>query len=405
MKNYQIARRDSKNSEETIRGIPMMINLGDLIDGAKTGVQDLCELAGLTVMQLAMDAERERILNKRLGYRHGSQPGYIFFNGKKLVLPHLRSRNLRGEEIPLKSYKSFQSKDEMTAKAVGDLMRGISTREYEDGIVKMLRCYGIKKSSVNRHFIRGTSEKLRELMERRIDKIDPVVIFIDGIGFADNLLVAALGVDKLGVKHTLGLWQGATENSTVCGKLLEDLIARGLAPSRKYLFIIDGGKALKKAIQRAFGEDAQIQRCQEHKKRNVTEHLPKSYQAEIRREMTASYAMTEYDAAKGSLCACVRKLEKINPSAARSLEEGLEETLTLHRLGIPDALRESLRTTNCIESSFSSVENRTARVKRWNGGDQVQRWAATALLMAEKKWRKIKGHFLMPMLLAALGRQ
>jgi transposase-like protein len=204
--------------------------------------------------------------------------------------------------------------------------------------------------------------------------------------------VVALGIEISGRKHVLGLWQGATENTTVVKELLEDLVARGLNPDRRYLFVIDGAKALRAGIERVFGERAEVQRCQIHKRRNVKEHLPKSAQGDTDRRIRNAYAMTDYTAAKAELEKIFRQLERINPSAASSLEEGLEETLTVHRLGVGGLLRQTLASTNPIESCFSIVEKVARNVKRWRAGDHALRWTATGLLEAEKKFHKVKGY-------------
>ena len=218
-----------------------------------------------------------------------------------------------------------------------------------------------------------------------------MAILIDGIHFGQQVLVAALGIETSGQKHVLGLWQGATENTAVVKDLLEDLVARGLDAERRYLFVIDGAKALRAAIERVFGQRAEVQRCQLHKRRNVKEYLPKKAQGDYDRRIRNAYAMTDYAAAKGELEKIVRQLERVNPSAARSLEEGMEETLTVHRLGVGELLRRSLATTNPIESCLSTVERVARNVKRWHGGDQALRWTATGLLEAERKFRRVKG--------------
>jgi len=200
----------------------------------------------------------------------------------------------------------------------------------------------------------------------------------------------------------LGLWQGATENGAICESLLQDLLHRGLDPKQRRLFIIDGAKALASAIRKKF-PSSEIHRCQIHKRRNVVDHLPEAHQASIERRLKAAYAMSSYKDAKAELNRLVDYLERLNPSAARSLEEGLEETLTLHRLGVADALRVSLKSTNIIESSLSRVEEISGRVKRWRGGDHLQRWTGKALLIAEKKWRKVKGWQSMPVLMDSLS--
>jgi putative transposase len=374
---------------------------------AREGMHNLMERLGLELMTRTIERERVELTEgpERAAHKWGSQPGYAFLNGRKVPLPNQRVRTLDGRrEVPLQSYAKFQE-DGAGRVAYRDLMRGVSTRDYAGGVEGFLTGYGLEKSSVSRQFVRASEEKLRELMERDLSKLKLVAVFIDGIGFAEHLLIVALGVDEKGEKHTLGLWQGATENATVCQALFDDLARRGLDAKSGLLFITDGGKGLRAAIQRTFGKGAQVQRCLEHKKRNVLDHLPKHRQPEFRRKLSAAYAMLEYAEAKRALLACVAELERINPSAAASLREGIEETLTLHRLKVPAALRASLSTTNPIESPFAYVRGKTHRVTRWRGGDQVQRWAASALLAAEKSWHSVKGHTLMAQLVEALSRR
>jgi putative transposase len=215
-------------------------------------------------------------------------------------------------------------------------------------------------------------------------------------------VIVALGVSRDGGKHCLGLWQGATENSATCESLLKDLIDRGLDSKQRYLFIVDGAKALSSAIQKKF-PGSPLQRCQLHKRRNVKEHLPEVHQSDVERRLKAAYAMFSYKDAKAALHRVMDHLVRLNPSAARSLAEGLEETLTLHRLGVPDALRTSLKSTNIIESSLSRVDEISGRVKRWRSGDHLQRWTAKALLVAEKKFRKVRGHQSMAAMIDSLN--
>ena len=256
----------------------------------------------------------------------------------------------------------------------------------------VLEGYGIEKSSVSRQFVAASAAQLKKLCEKKLDDLDLVAILIDGIHLGKQVLVVALGIATNGEKHVLGLWQGATENATVVQALLEDLVARGLKPDRRYLFVIDGAKALRAAIERVFGERVEVQRCQIHKRRNVKEHLPKSAQGDTDRRIRNAYAMTSYAEAKTELGKIFRQLERINPSAARSLEEGLEETLTVHRLGVGTLLRQTLASSNPIESCFSIVEKVARNVKRWRAGHHALRWTATGLLEAERKFRRVKGY-------------
>jgi transposase-like protein len=227
-------------------------------------------------------------------------------------------------------------------------------------------------------FIKATAQQMREFLERELSALQLCAIFIDGIQFKGHHLVVALGLDLTGRKHILGLREGATENSEVCMGLLEDMARRGLAADRDYLFVLDGAKALRSAITRMYGSNVAIQRCQQHKRRNVRDHLPVEHQEAIDARIRAAYNMKTYEQAKQSLELTVKYLERLNPSAAASLREGLEETLTVHKLGIVDLLRKTLCTTNPIESCFPVTRTVTRRVKRWRGGDMVQRWAVAS---------------------------
>jgi putative transposase len=268
----------------------------------------------------------------------------------------------------------------------------LSTRNYRRAVESVVEGYGIEKSSVSRRFVAASSNQLRLLCERRLEDLNLVVLMIDGIHFGGQVLVVALGIAEGGEKHVLGVWQGATENTTVVKGLLEDLIDRGLDLGRRYLVVIDGSKALRAGVERVFGDGVEVQRCQIHKRRNVKEYLPENCQKDYDRRMRNAYAMNNYAEAKEALQKIFRQLERINPSAARSLEEGLEETLTVHRLGIGGVLRRKLATTNPVESCLSTVQRVARNVKRWREGNQPLRWTATGLLEAEKHFRRIKGY-------------
>lgn len=408
MKKYQILRRKESGRVREIgrRTMALQVPVADLVAAAREGMKELADRVGIELMGRAIELERIFLTEgpDRIGYKWGGQPGFAFWNGRKVDLANQRVRSFDDKEIRLESYRKFQEDGVEGRDALRDLMRGVSTRNYREGVEGFLGGYGLGKSSISRQFIRASEQRLQELMERKLDDLELCVIFIDGIAFAGQLLVVAMGVDGKAGKHALGLWQGATENAVVCQSLLDNLVSRGLDPMKRYLFVIDGGKGLRAAIQRTFGKRAEVARCQEHKKRNVAEHLPKHRQAEFRGKMSAAYGMLDYAEAKKALLAVGDELERINPSAAASLREGMEETLTLHRLGVPAALRKSLSTTNPIESPFSYVRGKTQRVKRWRGGDQAQRWAASALLKAEGSWHKISGYTLMPKLLEILSR-
>jgi len=362
-------------------------------------VEQLAGEAGLKILHGILEEE----VRQRVGPPHrpdpaagavrwGRQPGYVVFGGQKIPLERPRVRTRTGEEVELESYGKLQQDGRMQQAVAERVVCGLSTRKYRRAVQAVLSGYGIRKSSVSRHFVRATANQLRELCERRLEKLDLVALLIDGIEFKGQTLVVALGVEENGVKHVLGLWQGATENATVCKALLEDLAERGLHQERRYLFVLDGSKALRAAVEKVFGARAEVQRCQIHKRRNVRDHLPEGCRADYDRQMRNAYAMTSYEDAKGALEKLFRQLERINPSAARSLEEGMEETLTLHRLGVSTLLRRSLASTNIIESCLSTVRHVARNVKRWQGGDHLARWTAAGLLEAEKKFRKVKGY-------------
>jgi putative transposase len=263
--------------------------------------------------------------------------------------------------------------------------------------------YGIEKSAVSENFIEASREKVKQLMERPLGELRLCAVLIDGTPFKDRQMIVALGIGCDGRKTVLGLREGATENTTVVGALLSDLLERGLDFSTPRLYVLDGGKALQAAVRRHAGETAFIQRCQVHKKRNVVDHLPEEHKADVRRKLQNAYAMVDYADAKRALERLHHELMHLNPSAARSLEEGLEETLTVHKLRMPDQLRRTLSCTNVVESTFSIVETVCRNVKRWREGDQIERWVGSGLLVAEQQFRKVIGYRQIPLLLSAMA--
>jgi transposase-like protein len=282
------------------------------------------------------------------------------------------------------------------------MVRGVSTRDYEDVVDLARDGFGVAKSSVSRDFVRASAADVKALAERRFDGVRFPVVMIDGVEYAGETMVVALGITGDGTKRVLGLRQGATENAEVCTALLEDLRERGLETGKPTLLVLDGSKALHAAVKRVWGKNAVIQRCQLHKRRNVKAHVPEKYWPELERRLSAAYQETDYETAKRSLEGTATWLGRINPDAASSLREGLEETLTVVRLGVPGVLRRSLATTNPIESALSVARRVTARVTRWRDGDMRRRWCVAGLLRAESKFRRLKGHREMPTLLRAL---
>ena len=375
-------------------------------------VRELAQEAGLLLMSAAMESECRKIA----GAKHtknplrganwwGSDLSPVYYDRQKVLIERPRLRGKDNKEIPLATFEAFRDPTGMRNSAMKHMVLGISSRNYEEAVEGYIKGYGIKKSSVSRHFVIATAQQMREFLERDLFGLDLIAIFIDGIAFKGHLLVVALGLAKDGRKHVMGLWQGATENTAVCTSLLEDMTRRGLDTGKAYLFVLDGSKALRSAVAKTFGQDALVQRCQQHKRRNVSEHLPEEHQSAIDARISAAYKMAEYDDAKKSLDLTVKYLERLNPSAAASLKEGLEETLTIHKLGVAGLLRKTLSTTNPIEACFSVTRTITGRVKRWRGNDMVQRWAVAALLRAERKFNRIKGYKELPKLTAVLQRK
>lgn len=341
-----------------------------------------------------------------VAYRHGSQRGTIIANGQKISIskPRGRFRDGRGE-VTLSRYQQMQSPAAMSESAVRRMVRGVSSRNYQEVIEAAEEGYGIKKSSVSRAFVRGAEKALKALRERSLHGKRFVAIIIDGKEYAGAQLVAALGIEESGEKLILGLREGATENKEVVTSLLEELCERGLDSSVTTLFVLDGSRALSAAVKRVFGQNAVIQRCQVHKKRNVRAHLSDELWQDVSQRLSAAYSEPNYSVALKSLKTTQRWLARIAPDAAASLEEGLEETLTLTRLGIDGDLKKSLCTTNLMESAFSVCETVTGRVKRWRDGSMRLRWCAAGLLRAEQSFRRVRGYRDIPALVVALNNQ
>jgi transposase-like protein len=322
--------------------------------------------------------------------------------GQKVQVHRQRLRDKQKKEVHLTSYERFQDEDRRTQAVFTRLVAGVSSRAYAKTVEEFGKGYGISKSVISRKTVEATAEQLRTLCERDLSKLDICVLVIDGVHVGETVHIVALGVETSGKKHILGVRQGSTENSQVCTELFEDLVQRGLQTERPMLVIIDGSKALRSAVDRFFGNRAVVQRCQVHKRRNVLYHLPDRYHAEYKRKIQSAYSMTSYEDAKSALKRTIEQLERINESAALSLEEGLEETLAVHRLQLPEILRKSFSTSNMIESAFSQGSTVMRNVKRWSNNNQIQRWVATSLLQSENKFRRIRGFKSMSVLVTSL---
>ena len=413
-KRYQIDKQRAvqqfrRLATEENPNIQMVLPLAEIVGLLQEGVGHLLREAGLTLMSLVMEeevrhfaGERHEQHEGRLAHRWGKEDGYSVVDGQKVPIKRTR-RNKENREQRLGSYELFQRSGPLQ-KAVWDkMMRGLSTRNYGAVVREFQQAYGIEKSAVSENFIEASRGKVKELMERPLDQLRLCAVLIDGTPFKDRQMIVALGIGCDGRKTVLGLREGATENATVVSALLRDLIERGMDFNTPRLYILDGGKALHAAVRRHAGEAAFIQRCQIHKKRNVVDHLPEEYKTDVRRKLQNAYAMAEYDDAKRALERLHQELMDLNPSAARSLEEGMAETLTVHKLRVPDQLRRTLSSTNVIESAFSIVETVCRNVKRWRDGDQIERWVGSGLLVAERQFRKVIGFRQIPLFLSSMA--
>ncbi len=346
----------------------------------------------------------ERRPNREL-FRHGRQPGYVTLAGQKLPVERPRMRRPGGQgEVELETYALLQRDEALPEACLRRMVRGVSTRDYEHVGDLAREGFGVKKSSVSRGFVKASAAEIKTLAERRLDDARFVAIFIDGEEYAGETMVVALGITEQGDKRVLGLRQGGTENAEVVASLLEDLRERGLDVSRPTLFVLDGAKALHAAVKRTFGQQAVVQRCQVHKARNVKAHVPEKHHDQLATQLSAAYREKSYERALSTLKTTAAWLQRLSPAAAASLREGMEETLTVVKLGLPDLLRRTLATTNPVESALSVAAKVTARVKRWRDGDMRERWCTAGLLRAEQGFRRVKGYKHMHLLVEALDR-
>jgi len=389
--------------------VQMMLPMAEMMGWLRKGVGELIRQAGLQLMDLLMQeevrelaGERSQPHSDRTAHRWGNERGYCVVMGQKVPIQRPRVRTTDDKEVRLGSYEMFHRGEPLTETVWEKLMLGLSTRNYGQAIRQFTEAYGLEKSAVSEHFIEASRTKLKKMMERRLDKTRLCALLIDATPFQGQQMVAALGIDEYGRKMILGIRQGATENATVVGELLADLVDRGLDFTEPRLYILDGGKALTAAVKKHAGESAAIQRCQVHKRRNVLDHLTDEQKPAVSKKLNAAYALEEYGAAKEALNTLHRELMDLNPSAARSLGEGMEETLTVHRLHMPAQLRKTMASTNVIESAFSIVEKVCKNVKRWHGGDQRERWVGSGLLVAEAQFRRITGYKLISVLMEEL---
>ena len=386
--------------------LPML----ELLEGAQASIDELMhDTATALIEQLLVLSAQELAGAKQRGRDggpvlwHGAQGGVVALAERQLHVQRPRLRDKSGHEVHVPAYDRLRD-DAGIGKRVRDIMvAGVSTRRYEAVLPKAAATVGVSKSSVSRHFIEATAEQLAALNERSLVGVTVLVIYIDGVVVAGHHVIAALGVDEAGDKHMLGLAPGSSENAQVAKDLLRRLIERGLDASLSYLFVIDGSKALRSAIDEMFGTRAQVQRCRTHKLRNVLERLPKTEAAQTKAVMMAAYKLEPKDG-MAKMQKQAQWLEREHPDAAASLREGLQETLTVNALGLPPTLTRCLCTTNIIENPNGIVRRTSRRVTRYRDADMALRWTAAGFIEAQKSFRKIQGISELWILKAALKR-
>ncbi len=391
--------------------------LGELVGAAREGLLALSVGVGLTVVHQLMEREVTEVVGlkgkhdpDRTAKRHGHEDGSMTLGGRRVPVSRPRMRTADDEhELPVSTYEYFADRDPLTRAVMDRMLAGVSTRKYKVvgepvGDEVEQGASATSKSTVSELFTERTRTALGELMARRLDDVRLAVMMLDGLEIADRTHVVALGISTEGVKIPLGLWEGSTENATLVSMLLADLVDRGLDPGQAILFVIDGGKALRKAIKDVFGQHALVHRCHRHKERNVTDLLPDRDRPQILARIRAAWALTSAPLAKERLELLASELDRTWPDAAASLREGLDDTLTLMRLGIDGQLAKTLASTNPCESMIEIVRYTQRNVKRWQPGDMRKRWTAAGMLVAEQQFRRIIGYKDLAKLVIAIER-
>ena len=387
--------------------IQLVLPLADIAERLRNGVDHMLFEAELQLLQVIMEDEvswlsgaRYQRRNSHGTERWGTAHGSVIVHGQKVPLQRPRIRSSSGD-MKLGSYELFRREEDMQRRVWSRIMRGLTMRGYDPAMRERDRAFGLSKSSISDRFVLASTEQVNTLLKRDLSKLNLCALMVDGVEYHSEHFVVALGIDQTGAKTILGFHQGATENQPICDQLLNELVSRGLNLKQSFMAVIDGGRAVRASI-RKHSEHALVQRCQLHKRRNITEHFADDQQKYWDRKLANAYDLFSYQDAKRALNQIQRELMDVNPSAARSLDEGLDETLTVHRLGVPAELRRVLRTTNPIESAFSRVRTVCQNVKRWRDGDQRERWIGSALIFAEQKFRRIVGCQAMPKFLGIL---
>ena len=413
-----VARVEERSLVERLAG-SVDEQLGLFAERMRDGLLAASVTIGLEVMGELLEAEVGELAGpkgmhdpERAVYRHGSEAGRVTLGGRRVSVRRPRVRTVAGEdggerEVHLESYDTFASVDLLSEHMVASMLAGLSGRRYRRalepvGLQVERAASGTSQSSVSRRFITATAERLAAFRSRPLDDQRWLIVFVDGFDFAGHTMIGALGVTADGTKVPLGVVEGSTENASVVRGLITDLRDRGLDASQGVLFVLDGGKALAKAVRDVFGSEAVIARCRLHKERNVLDHLPEAERPWVRRKLRAAWANPNAVEAEAALAALAGQLAKVNPDAAASLLEGLTDTLTVTRLGITGSLLKTVVSTNPIESMIEIVRAHARNVKHWQNGDMRLRWAAAGMLTAQAQFRRVKGYRQLPLLAAAL---
>jgi putative transposase len=396
---------------------PVLDALGELAGAAKEGLMALSVGVGLGVLHELLEAEVDEVVGPkgkhnpdRVAVRHGHEAGEVTLGGRRVPVGRPRARTVDGEhEVELATYSHFAARDRLSDAMFERMLAGVSTRRYArtgepvgEEIEQAAR--STSKSAVSREFVSRTRENLIELMSRPLGDLRLAVLMLDGIELKGRCCVVALGIDTDGVKHPLGLWDGSTENATVATTLLSNLVVRGLDVEQGVLVVIDGAKALRKAVRDVLGVHTPVQRCVRHKERNVLAHLPERDRPVVRRQLRAAWALDDHARALDQLRRLADELARSHPGAAASLREGMEETLTVTRLGVRGRLKRTLASTNPCESMIETVRRVARNVKHWQSGDMCLRWTAAGMLEAQTQFRRIIGHTDLPKLAVAVER-
>jgi len=391
--------------EESVLPVRVQEALGELVGSAKEGLLALSVGVGLGVLAELMEEEVDEVVGpkgrhdaERVAVRHGREAGEVTLGGRRVPVERPRVRSADGaSELPLQTYAHFADRDPLTKVVLERMLAGVSTRRYERvqepvGEQVEAEARSTSKSSVSRQFVARTRENLEALMQRRLDDVRLAVLMLDGVDLKGRTNVVALGITTDGVKVPLGLWEGSTENAAVATALLSDLVGRGLDVEQGVLCVLDGAKALRKAVRDVLGVATPVQRCVRHKERNVLDHLPERDRPTVKQRLRRAWARDDHERALDELRTLAGELERSHPGAATSLREGMEETLTLQRLGIRGSLKATLASTNPCESMIECVRRSSRNVKRWQSGDMALRWTAAGMLEAERQFRRVIGY-------------